>query len=72
MFFAVNKCAFYCSLRDPMRTNPICPLIFFANAAQVLIMFWHDFGQRERRHGHHDVCVRSMMISSLSLANVVN
>ena len=36
---------FYCSLRESMRTNPICPPIFFYKAAQVLIMFWHDFGQ---------------------------
>ena len=52
--FLVNTCAFFWPLH---RINAHWPQlsadIFFADAARVLIKFWHDFGQGEwGRHCH--------------------
>ena len=52
--FVSNQCAL----------TPAVRAIFFADAAHVLVMFWHDFGRGGERHGHH-VYVRSVVGSLL-------
>ncbi len=65
---------FYRLLRESTCTNPICPPILFSlmppKSSSCFGMILDKAGGG--RHGHHDACVRSVVIGSLSLANFVN
>ncbi len=63
---------FYCLLHESTHINPSCPPISFSPMLpKSSLCFGMILDKGGGHHGHHDVCVRSVVIGSLSLANFV-